>query len=128
MTDAARLKRMLAARELLHRIERVTLRNLQQNLQQATLERDELLESEISSGAPMIAVALGNTRRASQKVADVLVAVDAQSAAVAREARPARLLAGLVEDKTVEEARVRERSDMARLIELFAARTKDSAA
>jgi hypothetical protein len=128
MTEIARLKRLLAARELLHRIERVSLRNLQQDLQQATQDRDELLDAEICNGAPMIAIGLGNTRRTSHRVADLLAAVDTQSAAVAREAQPARLLARLLEQRMAEEARVRERSELAELIELLAARTKDSAA
>jgi len=128
MTEVARLKRMLASRQLLHRIERVSLRILQHDLQQATQERDDLLDAELCNGVPMIAIGLGNTRRASLRVADLLAAVDTQSAAVAREAQPARLLARLLEQRMAEAVRARERSDLARLIEQLGARTKESAA
>jgi hypothetical protein len=128
MTEAARLKRLLAARELLHRVERAALLSLRQSLQQVTEERAALLDAEPSGDASMIAIALGNSRRMSLKVADGAAAVEDQAARVIGEAASARLLARLAAVASAGEARQCERSDMARLIELVAFRPDDSAA
>jgi hypothetical protein len=128
MTDAARLKRLLVARELLHRVESAALHSMRQSLQQLTEERAALLDAEPSADASMIAIALGNSRRMSLKVADGVAAVEDQAARVIGEAAAAQLLARLAAVASALEARQRERSDMARLTELVAVRPADSAA